>query len=120
MNNFADERAAPRLTKDVTIFIEIQSTSIEDKSHEDIVICKSLNLSALGLQVKLDRVIPEGRILRLCLDMKKKEPIFVIGEVVWRRQDEDTKDYHVGFKLLDSRGSDLIDWQQAISEIFNE
>ncbi len=120
MKNLVDERATPRLTKDVTIFIEVQSASTEDQSEEDIIICKSLDLSTLGLQVELDRLIPEGRILRLCLDIKNKEPIFVVAEVIWRHQDEGTKNYHVGFKLLDSKGSDLNDWQQAISEIFNE
>ncbi len=117
MNKFVDERVAPRFEKDVTIFIEVQSASTEDQSKEDIIICKSLDLSSNGLQVAIDRAIPEGRILRLCLDIKNKDPIFVVAMVIWQRQDKDTKNYHVGFKLLDSQGTDLSDWQQAISEI---
>ena len=112
-----DERASPRIEKDVTIFIEMQSASTEDQSEEDIVICKSHDLSSQGLQVAIDRNIHEGRILRICLDVKNKDPIFVVAEVIWQHQDKDTKDYHVGFKLLDSKGTDLTDWQQAISEI---
>ncbi len=117
MKKFEDERAAPRYEKDVTIFIEVQSALTNNQSDEDIIICKSLDLSSGGLQVAIDRAIPEGRILRLCLDMKNKDPIFVVAEVIWQRQDEDTKDYHVGFKLLHSLGTDLSDWRQAISEI---
>lgn len=120
MTKFIDERTTPRLTKDVTIFIEMQSASAEDKSEEEIVICKTLDLSTHGLQVALDRAIPEGHILRLCLDIKNMEPIFVVAEVIWLHEDEDSKDYHVGFKLLESKGSDLADWQQVISEITNE
>ena len=56
MKTFVDERASPRIEKDVTIFIEMQSASTEDQS--DIVICKSLDLSSHGLQVALDRSIP--------------------------------------------------------------
>lgn len=117
MSKLVDERAVPRIKKDVTIFIEVQSALTKDQSEEDIIICKSLDLSSGGLHVTIDRAIPEGRILRLCLDMKNKDPIFVVAVVIWQHQDEDTKDYHVGFKLLDSQGTDLADWQQAILEI---
>jgi len=118
MNDYVDERASPRIEKDITIFIEVPSASAEDESEKDIIICKSFDLSSYGLQVVTDRVIPEKRILRLCIDLKSKEPIFVVAEVVWLHQVEDTKDYRVGFKLLDSKGTDLTDWHQAISEIF--
>lgn len=119
MKDLVDERSTPRLAKDVTIFIQMQSASTGRQFEEDILICKSVDLSVHGLQVALDRSIPEGRILRLCLDIKNKAPIFVVAEVIWLLEGEDSKDYHVGFKLLDSKGSDLADWQQAISEIFS-
>ena len=118
MNKYVNERTSPRIETDITIFIEVPSASAEDQSEKDIVICKSYDLSSHGLQVVIDRAIPERRILRLCVDIKGKEPIFVVAEVVWLRQDEETKDYRVGFKLLDSKGTDLINWHQAISEIF--
>ena len=119
MSDFVDQRLSPRVGKDLTIFVEVQAASRQDESTEDIVICQSLDLSNNGLQVALDRIIPEGRILRLCLDIKGKEPIFVVAEVVWRRQDADSQDYHVGFRLLESTGTDFTSWQQVISELVN-
>lgn len=115
-----DERIAPRFEKDLTIFMELFSGSIETDSESNIVICKSLDLSSTGLQVSLDKDLPEGSILRLCLDTRSRQPIFVVAKVIWQQQDLDTKEFYVGFELLNSRGTDYDSWKIAINEMFDD
>ena len=119
MNSSADDRVAPRVEKDVTIFIELTSVTTDNEGQSDIVICKSVNLSSTGVQVVLDRAIPKGRILRLCLDTKDRSPIFVMAQAMWQQEDAKTHEQYVGFKLLDSLGTDFADWRVAVAEMFD-
>ena len=57
MNSIVDDRIAPRVEKDTTIFVELTTGSVENQVESDIVICKSVNLSTTGVQVVLDREI---------------------------------------------------------------
>lgn len=104
-----DERIAPRIEKDSTIFIELGADA------SNIIICKSLDLSMTGVQVLVDEPILEGCILRLCLDSQGKAPIFVVARVVWQKSGTDG--FHIGFKLLPSKGTDFQSWETAIEEI---
>ena len=119
MNNISDERIAPRIEKDSTVFIELDAGTFDQKEESDIVICKSLDLSSTGLQVVLDREINEGSVLRLCLDSLGRAPIFVVAQVMWQRENQGSGEYHVGFMLLESRATDFDKWQQAIAEMFD-
>ncbi len=112
-----DERASARFEKDCTIFVELESAS-ENNPESKIVICNSLDLSAGGLQLVLDRSIPKGNILRLCLDIKGRDLIFVVAQVMWLKRNDETKDFNFGLMLLNSEGTDFDHWQLAISEIF--
>ena len=119
MNTATEERSVPRYQKDTTVFVELTSGSVTDNVESSIVICRSVDLSNTGVQVLLDEAIPEGHILRLCLDTRGREPIFVVAEVVWQLQDEDSEEQFVGFRLVDSQGSDFLEWRRAISEMFD-
>lgn len=117
MSNPEDERSATRFEKDITVFVDLES-GLEADSESKIVICNSFDLSGGGLQLVLDRDIPQGNILRLCLDIKDRDPLFVVARVKWTRKNEESGDYNVGFQLLNSKGTDFESWLMAISEIF--
>ena len=110
-----EERAETRFNKALTVFIEGQSSSYDGSSTADIVICKSVDLSSDGLQVAVDKLVPRNKVLRLCLDVKGKPPIFVVGEVMWQRREAQGY-YRLGIRLFDSDGTDYAAWQQAISD----
>lgn len=114
-----NERASPRFAKDTTVFIQLESAAFDQKSEADIHICRCLDLSSTGVQVVLDRAIPEGNIHRLCLDIRGRAPIIVVVRVQWQRKNEDSGQYHVGFMLLESKGTDYDTWQHAISQMFD-
>ncbi len=114
-----DDRIAPRVEKDTTVFVELTTGSVADKVDSDIVICKTVNLSTTGVQVVLDREISKGCILRLCLDTKGWAPIFVVAKAMWQRQDLKTQQYYVGFMILESSGTDFADWQVVVAKMFD-
>jgi len=113
-----DERIAPRIEADTTIFVELQAASKVNATAADIVICKTIDLSLAGLQVALDQPVPTGSILRLCLDVSEYDPLFVVAEVVWQQFNATTGETHVGFKIRRSNGTDYAAWEAAMAEIF--
>jgi len=120
MNSYSDERATPRFERDFTVFIEVSPESGSGSTENEIIICKSLNLSQDGFQVTVDRNLKEGHILKSCLEIKGRDLIFVVAEVIWTSYSDDSRTYDVGFKILDSKDTDFENWQQTILEIFSE
>ena len=118
MKTTIDERQSPRIERDAAIFLELRSSSVTDTDEIDIVLAQSFDLSDPGVQIVLDRNIPEGNIIQLCLDIRDSEPIFVVARVIWGRQDTETGAYHIGFKLLESKGTDFDQWQQTVAAMF--
>jgi len=116
-NNLIDERAHIRIESQFTIFIEILASSVDNSSPGNVIICNSLDLSAKGLQVVVDESIEIETILRICLDIKDRAPIFVVGEVKWQRPGTDTDGMRVGFELFESEDTDIDAWEQAISDL---
>ena len=117
MSNAVDGRSEHRLEQDHTIFVELVAGSVVDASESVIVICKSLDLSTTGVQVLMDQSIPIGNIIRLCLDTRGRVPIFVAAKVIWQRESTHQGEFHVGFMVLKSSGTDYDAWQAAITEM---
>ncbi len=115
-----DDRRAPRYHIDATVFVEAgERTSPSDTG--EIVICSSMDLSETGLQVVLDQGIKTGRIVRLCIDIKGRDAIYVVGKVVWHHQQGNL--YHHGIMLLPAKIAGRIlsvdsiaDWASATLE----
>ena len=106
-----DDRIAPRINIDLTFFIEA-GVRASPRDTGEIVICKSQDLSATGVQVVLDQPIRNGRIVRACLDIKQFDPIYVIAKVVWQSKSEEA--YHHGLLLLESEDTDVKMWHDAL------
>ncbi len=108
-------RAEKRLEIKATIFIEIISgrTSAEG----NVIMCNSLDVSANGLQVVIDDDIDPGSIFRLCVDLPRVDPIFLDGEVKWRRPDPDSDSFRIGFLLFESDDSDIVVWKEKVAEL---
>ncbi|MFT7687992.1 MAG: hypothetical protein ACI9FB_003350 [Candidatus Azotimanducaceae bacterium] len=100
-------REETRIEQEETIFIEVLSS----EENNDVIMCTSLDLSANGLQVVVDNDIPIGSILRLCIDLPDKDPIFLVGEVMWKRPDPDSDSIRLGFLLFESDDSNIEEWK---------
>jgi len=113
MTTSPEHRIETRLELEETVFIEVLSASAA--SDTNVVMCSSLDLSANGIQVVVDQDIALGSILRLCIDMPDEEPIFLVGEIMWKRADTATGGICLGFLLFESDDSDIAEWKQWIA-----
>jgi hypothetical protein len=113
MTTSPEHRIETRLELEETVFIEVLSASAD--SDTNVVMCSSLDLSANGIQVVVDQDIALGSILRLCIDMPDEEPIFLVGEIMWKRADTATGGICLGFLLFESDDSDIAEWKQWVA-----
>ncbi len=110
-----NHRVETRFELEATIFIEIIAS--DSSSSGSVIMCNSLDLSANGLQVILDEEISIGSILRLCIDLKDADPIFLVGEVKWQRPDAETGGYRIGFLLFESEDTDIERWKALVADL---
>ena len=114
----SEHREETRIEQEETIFIEVLSSESYSKNN-DVIMCTSLDLSANGLQVVVDNDIALGSILRLCIDLPDKEPIFLVGEVMWKRPDPGTDCTRLGFSLFESDDSNIEEWKLWMADALN-
>ena len=107
-----NRRTEERFEAEETILIEALASM--DHSHDTVLMCNSINISNSGLQVLTDEEIAAGSILRLCVDLKDDQPIFLVAEARWHRPDKATGGYRMGFRLFASDDTDTRRWQQYI------
>jgi len=110
----SDDRRSPRFDIDATIFVEA-GERVSPADTGEIVICKSMDLSESGVKVVLDQQMKTGRIVRLCLDLKDFEPIYVMGKVVWHEQVGNS--FHHGIVLIPTKDTDTRLWRATIVEM---
>jgi hypothetical protein len=108
-------RVQNRLELEETIFIEVIAS--DSTSAGSVIMCNSLDLSANGLQVLMDEDISINSILRICIDLKDADPIFLVGEVKWKRPDAQTGAYRIGFLLFESDDTDIKRWKELVSSL---
>lgn len=110
-----EHRVETRLDLEATIFIEVLAS--DRHSGGEVIMCNSLDLSANGLQVVVDEDIPAGSILRLCVDLKDADPIFLVGEVKWKRPDAEADAFRLGFLLFEADDSDIQQWKALVAKL---
>ncbi len=115
--NNLDERAQTRFDSRITILIETLAALPDNTSPGKVIISHTLSVSDGGLRVVLDEAIAVGNIVRICLDMKDQEPIFVVGEVRWQQPDLETDGVLIGFSIFEAEDTDIEVWKLAIKNI---
>jgi|TARA_Y100000310_G_scaffold282900_1_gene304487 hypothetical protein len=112
-----EHRIESRLELAETVFVEVLSTSADHHEAPRIIICNSLDLSANGLQVVVDEEMPLGSILRLCIDMHDRDPLYLVGEVMWQRRNAKSEGYCIGFSLFESDDTDIQSWKEVVADL---
>lgn len=110
-----EHRVETRLELQETIFIEVLASDVTRPGS--VIMCNSLDLSANGLQVVLDDEITAGSIFRLCIDMQENDPIFLVGEVKWKRPDPEGDGFRIGFLLFESDDTDIGRWKHLVADL---
>ena len=119
MTTEKDKREQARVDEHSTVFIETLAASEQSPQQESILICNSVEISPDGVRVCVDDELEVGAILQLGIELPELEqPLYVVGEVRWckpsRKKD---RGYYVGFKLLESDGTDYEIWYQLVQEM---
>ncbi len=124
MNNptSSEQRQEYRLNSRETVFIELASASHDGQQPEEILVSKSVDISANGLQVLVNQPLEMNRILQVAVSLEDLEsPINLITEVMWIIADETNNQWMVGLSLLDSDDTKLAEWKTAIARrLFGE
>ena len=113
------QRRQPRLDEHCTIFIEVIASSEPGTEQESILICNSIEISAGGVRVCVDEEFESGAVLQLGIELPDlEEPLYVVGEVRWcKPAPQPDLGFYVGFKLLDSSGTDYEIWNKLLEEL---
>jgi len=108
------QRSECRLDNAFTAYVEIFSAPQAEGQAAGLVITKTVDVSANGIQIVLDNALPLQSILQLCLESSDGEaPFMLTGEVAWLRPQE--KQMLTGFRLLESDDTDIIRWKEYIA-----
>ena len=116
MSTDSGQRSETRVNRETTFYVEVYTGETQDIDHTKVIVCNSLDISAGGIALQMDRPLPVGSILRLCADVERSENVlYLIGEVKWVRAEEQY--YNLGFELYDAEDSDLSDWKNQLAKI---
>jgi len=108
------QRSESRINNPFTAYVEIFSSPQGDAQLAGLVITKTVDVSANGIQIVLDDTLPLQSILQLCLESSDGEaPFMLTGEVAWLRPQE--QQMLTGFRLLESDDTDIIRWKEYIA-----
>jgi len=112
-----DHRSEPRLALRVPVFVELPESADEDDPAAPLLLCRLVDFSANGAQIRLDRVLPLGAILRLSARLPEHHmPLTVVGEVRWVRGE--SGGYLVGFSLYEADQTDIEQWKSLVAGRF--
>jgi hypothetical protein len=112
-----EKRLYQRLQGDATAFIELMGASVDAPDRTPIIMCDSVDMSQAGIRVCVDTSIDPGTILHLGLLLVGQEkPLYVVAEVRWAKPTESGEGFYIGFELLQSDGTDLVQWQSLLKK----
>ncbi|MDO3383218.1 PilZ domain-containing protein [Gilvimarinus algae] len=108
----AEQRQEYRLSVSEKVYIELEAEHGSEPGR--ILLSRSTDLSANGLQVVLDRALPTGHIYPLCVQLQEPEVRFLLtGEIKWCRSQAGR--YHIGIALFESDDTAILAWKEEIA-----
>lgn len=114
-------RSELRVCKEMAIFVETYSSPAGDELRPNIVISKTVDVSANGLQIVMDKPAVPGSILRVCVEFGGEPKHYhLTGEVKWVAKVDREEDFLVGFLLLESDHTDIEEWKQRVALIVED
>ena len=114
--NTKDHRQEYRFIIQLPIFLELNGS--DPHSLPSIVVSNSLDISANGLRVITDHILPIGSILRTCVQTSTtSEGFTLITEVKWQSKWKTEGEYLVGLALFESEDSHIQEWKEFIAHL---
>ena len=104
-----ERRRSPPLRRDERILTRTV-TSTEDPPLTTIF-CSAVDVSAKGMQVYIDHVVPLGSGLELSVELRgSSRPFVLAGKVKWVHETEYKDSYLLGVELVDAQSPDIERW----------
>ena len=120
-SDVACQRSELRVSHELVVFVETYSSPSGEWRQPNVVVSKTVDLSANGLQIVMDKPTPPGSILQLCVEFVGEPRHYrLTGEVKWVATVGRDKDYLVGFLLMESDGTDIEPWKYRIAQMMDD
>lgn len=120
-NEMECSRGELRVYKEMAVFVETYSSPHGEARNSSIVISKTVDVSANGLQIVMDKPVAPGSILQVCVEFLGEPPHYHLsGEVKWVASVGREKDYLVGFQLIESEHTDIEAWKNRIATVMDD
>jgi hypothetical protein len=112
-----DRRQHVRQLRDERVVVEFVSSTHGRLPAGTIVRCSTKDVSPQGLRIQLDRELPEGFLLELCVEISDHPgSFFLAGEVKWCRELAEGKRNLVGVELKERQTIDFKRWQELLEK----
>lgn len=116
MKKVDEKRSEFRLTSQVAVFIELESTPLQDQRGK-LCITNTIDVSANGIQLVSDFELPLQSIHSLYIEIADSK-FNLVGEVMWVSPEEEN--YLIGFQLIESHQTDIELWKTYICQLLGE
>lgn len=109
-----EKRAKPRIKKVERLFLRIESSPDDLDTVGKTIKCTTLDLSATGLKLKVEKDIQQGAKVELWIGLTPhKAKLLLQGEVMWSKELNDA--HLVGIQLQESEiTNDLKVWEDIL------
>ncbi|MBV1905588.1 MAG: PilZ domain-containing protein [Pseudomonadales bacterium] len=113
-----DKRMQYRLESDDRLFVQIVLSACAPDLVGTTLACRSVNLSAGGIQFETTQSVPTGTLLDLWIDIKSRPgKFFLAGEVRWSRasgkfNEDGSEIWFTGVQLKTGATTDILDWRE--------
>lgn len=110
-----EKRQELRLSAQETLFIEVEAG--DDSRPASIVIGSSVDVSANGVQLVIDRPLQPGNIYRVCLQQASdNQRLYLSTLVIWSHLLPNDEGWAVGLQILESQGTDVQRWKEWVAQ----
>ena len=114
------DRQEPRLPLHSRVFIEVESPAAGSAEEANIAICRTMDVSGLGLRVVLEHELTVGAYLQVGVEPPQGDgdTFFLAAQVRWCHPNADSLNpWMAGLELLPAEHSDLARWVALIGGI---
>ena len=111
-----EQRKHPRQFRRQEVYLELMEEVSEEGVAARILACETVDISASGLKLYVERPVVKGTVLNLSvLSNQGDQALMLVGEVKWCRPGGDDGWYFLGLEIYDSEGSDYASLVRLLS-----
>jgi hypothetical protein len=116
-----ERRLETRIDRHDKVFVEVVSAPPGELEQSQVMACKTLDVSANGVQVEVSQPLVVGSILPLCVESAQGgERFYLSAEVRWVRPGSGAGLYQIGFLLYESEQTSIAEWKYTVAGLLDQ